>query len=147
MWSRDTRPIFLDIPNLVTKEWAILYAFYKSSYAPDVILPKNSFSAHLPANIDTIWCLNSISVYKESSFGKYCAKPSAPLLLGMIVNFNNGYAPSKYHEITPCPHSWTATISLYFGSPLNSFSKPPIIHSTAISKSCSVTKEWFSHTA
>lgn len=39
------------------------------------------------------------------SFGRYWAKPNAPLDLGIIVIFNKGDAPSKNHDVTAWPHS------------------------------------------
>ena len=78
-------------------------------------------------------------VYKEFSLGKYYAKPKAPLVLGIIVNFNNGSAPSKNQATTPWPLSCTATVFSYISDTSIFFSNPPITLSTAISKFSFVT--------
>lgn len=74
-------------------------------------------------------------VWSELSFGKYCAYPSDPFVLGIIVTFRSGSPPSRNQEQTAWPDSCTATIRFVFSSCVYFFSSPAITRSAASSKS------------
>jgi len=87
--------------------------------------------------------INSSLVSSELSFGKYYANPRLPLLLGIIVNFNNGIPVSKNQLTTACPLSCTATIFFSYYVNIDFFSTPAITLSVAISKSSLSTYSLF----
>mmetsp|Transcript_73173 Transcript_73173/g.188751 ORF Transcript_73173/g.188751 Transcript_73173/m.188751 type:complete len:255 (-) Transcript_73173:1217-1981(-) len=71
-----------------------------------------------------------------SSSGKYCAKPSAPLLRGTMETLSSGSACCRYQPATAWPDSCSETVC--FSSLLMRllcFSRPPRIRSVARSKS------------
>mmetsp|Transcript_8616 Transcript_8616/g.18528 ORF Transcript_8616/g.18528 Transcript_8616/m.18528 type:complete len:254 (-) Transcript_8616:254-1015(-) len=85
-------------------------------------------------------CMICSSVLRNTSFGRYCAYPNAPLLRGMMVTFRSGSACSRNHPATACPASWWATIAFSSSDMILLLSSPPMMRSVAFSKSSIVTE-------
>lgn len=67
------------------------------------MLPKKTCYEVVPPNIIDNWSIKSLFVRIYAVFGRYCAYPSAPFDLGIIVSLTNGSPPLKNHPHTACP--------------------------------------------
>ena len=88
--------------------YASFVALLRSSDAPVVMLPQNSFSAARPPISCTSISRISSWLYSGISFGRFCVKPSAPLLRGTIVTFSIGSTCSLSQPMIAWPASWYA---------------------------------------
>mmetsp|Transcript_23968 Transcript_23968/g.41944 ORF Transcript_23968/g.41944 Transcript_23968/m.41944 type:complete len:239 (+) Transcript_23968:533-1249(+) len=124
------------MPYTETIAYAIFVTLSRSSEAPVEILPTKSSSAARPARATAILSWMASCGNSMISSGKYCAKPSAPLLRGTIETFNNGSAYWRNQPANAWPDSCMATTFRSF-SPIRlfSFTSPPMTRSVARSKS------------
>mmetsp|Transcript_46276 Transcript_46276/g.130847 ORF Transcript_46276/g.130847 Transcript_46276/m.130847 type:complete len:211 (+) Transcript_46276:876-1508(+) len=98
--------------------------------------PTKSSSAARPPRATAILSSTASLENRLISFGRYCAKPSAPLLRGTIETFSRGSACSRNQPATAWPDSCKATVR-FSCALIRPFclGSPPRMRSVACSKS------------
>src|SRR5262249_41445412 len=103
-------PSFSDMPHSQTIFRARSVATSMSLPAPVVCWPKMISSAMRPPMRIAIWfCANSLDMFRRSSFGSCCVRPSARPR-GMIVTLCTGSAPGRSRATSAWPPSWYAVV-------------------------------------